>query len=111
MRCSSFSGLRTNERVKRRAGSLEKLPYPPRPFAIRSVIIKCGRTTPMPSRIPSLSAVWLFVAAAPLIWGDEKHAGPTYTDHSRLMVYRDADNNEHPVRTRDDWLKRRAHIL
>src|SRR5688572_1468936 len=36
---------------------------------------------------------------------------PAYPDHAKLMVYRDADGTEHPVRTPDDWRKRRAHIL
>src|SRR5258708_7969920 len=36
---------------------------------------------------------------------------PAYPDHARLMVFRDADNVEHAVRTREDWLKRRKHVL
>ncbi len=47
--------------------------------------------------------------AAPLAGATENT--PTYTDHARLMVFRDADNKEHPVTTREDWLKRRKHIL
>jgi acetyl esterase/lipase len=38
-------------------------------------------------------------------------AEPTYTDHARVMVYRDADNQEHPVKTPADWAIRRRHIL
>ncbi len=34
-----------------------------------------------------------------------------YKDHSKLLVYLDEKNREHPVRTRDDWLRRRRHIL
>jgi pimeloyl-ACP methyl ester carboxylesterase len=36
---------------------------------------------------------------------------PSYSDKSRLLVVRDADGKETPVRTADDWAKRRAHIL
>lgn len=36
--------------------------------------------------------------------------GPEYPDHRQLLVYRDADG-EHPVRTAEDWAKRREHIL
>ena len=36
---------------------------------------------------------------------------PFYRDHARLLVYLDAQGAEHPVRTRRDWAKRRAHIL
>jgi putative membrane-bound dehydrogenase-like protein len=59
-------------------------------------------------------AVYLYVlliAAAPPVSADEKPAGPCYDDHKRLMVYRDADGKEFPVRTKDDWLKRRRHIV
>lgn len=35
----------------------------------------------------------------------------SYPDHSQLLVYRDADGREHPVRTPDDWAIRRQHIL
>jgi pimeloyl-ACP methyl ester carboxylesterase len=36
---------------------------------------------------------------------------PAYPDHSRLMVVRDGEGNERPVRDRGDWDVRRAHIL
>src|SRR5689334_15166673 len=36
---------------------------------------------------------------------------PFYPDKSKLLVVRDADDKEHPVRTAADWEKRRAHIL
>ncbi len=36
---------------------------------------------------------------------------PSYPDHGRLMVYRDAAGQEHPVRTVEDWAIRRQHIL
>jgi dienelactone hydrolase len=34
-----------------------------------------------------------------------------YPDHSNLLVYRDADGNEHGIKTAADWERRRAHIL
>ena len=37
--------------------------------------------------------------------------GPAYEDHSRLMVYRDAEGQEHPVESPWDWGRRRSHIL
>ena len=43
--------------------------------------------------------------AAPLAGVTEN--SPAYTDHARLMVYRDAEEREHPVTNREDWLKRR----
>jgi dienelactone hydrolase len=36
---------------------------------------------------------------------------PVYPDKANLLVYRDADGMEHPVRTAEDWAKRRNHIL
>jgi hypothetical protein len=38
-------------------------------------------------------------------------AVPTYTDHSNLLVVKDADGKERPVKTPFDWGQRRAHIL
>ena len=37
-------------------------------------------------------------------------SAPRYPDHSRLLEYRDA-GGVHPVRTPEDWLKRRFHVL
>src|SRR5262245_17301765 len=36
---------------------------------------------------------------------------PFYPDKARLLVYRDAEGREHPVRNAADWAQRRAHIL
>jgi dienelactone hydrolase len=36
---------------------------------------------------------------------------PGYPDHSRLMVVRDNEGHESPVRSRADWQRRRSHIL
>ena len=41
---------------------------------------------------------------------DEREV-PVYPDKAKLLVWRDAEGKEHPVRTADDWSKRRAHIL
>ncbi len=36
---------------------------------------------------------------------------PLYRDKAKLLVYRDAKGAEHPVRTADDWAKRRTDTL
>src|SRR5262245_21377702 len=36
---------------------------------------------------------------------------PSYPDKARLLVDRDAEGKEHPVRTAADWARRRAHVL
>ena len=36
---------------------------------------------------------------------------PFYPDRQKLLVWRDAEGKEHPVKTPADWEKRRAHIL
>lgn len=36
---------------------------------------------------------------------------PSYPDHARLMMVRDGEGRERPVRDRNDWDVRRAHIL
>lgn len=36
---------------------------------------------------------------------------PAYPDKQNLLIYRDADGTSYPVKTPDDWAKRRAHIL
>ncbi|MGE5194688.1 MAG: PVC-type heme-binding CxxCH protein, partial [Deltaproteobacteria bacterium] len=65
----------------------------------------------MRMRFLNLKFLCLFLAACPLVLGDDKSAGSSYDDHARLMVYRDADGKEHPVRTKEDWLKRRRHVI
>src|SRR6185436_6762821 len=37
-------------------------------------------------------------------------APPFYADKSKLLVYQDKDD-DHEVKSADDWKKRRAHIL
>ena len=36
---------------------------------------------------------------------------PTYSDHVNLLVWRDADGAEHPIKSAEDWKQRREHIL
>jgi dienelactone hydrolase len=36
---------------------------------------------------------------------------PFYPDKQKLLVWRDDQGKEHPVKTAEDWAKRRAHIL
>jgi putative membrane-bound dehydrogenase-like protein len=56
------------------------------------------------------------IALCPLVlscacaWGAEPNEPPVYPDHRKLDVWRDA-RGEHPVKTPEDWAKRRAHIL
>src|SRR5205807_1351540 len=44
-------------------------------------------------------------AAAP------KFEPPFYPDKTKLLVYIDADGKQQPVKTAEDWQKRRDHIL
>src|SRR4029078_9362248 len=53
----------------------------------------------------------LFASVSAATLGGSNESASTYTDHARLLVYRDAENKEHPVNTREDWLKRGKHIL
>jgi acetyl esterase/lipase len=54
--------------------------------------------------VPSLFAAAQAVPA-------EEAATPRYPDHSQLLVYRDAEGHEHPVKTPEDWAVRRRHVL
>jgi dienelactone hydrolase len=38
-------------------------------------------------------------------------APPFYADKMRLLVYKDEHGTEHPIKTVEDWSRRRAHIL
>ena len=53
---------------------------------------------------------FLMLLSAPRTWANEP-LPPEYPDHSSLLVYRSADGTEHPVRDKEDWGIRRAHIL
>jgi dienelactone hydrolase len=48
----------------------------------------------------------LFAVAGPLA-----AEPPAYPDKTNLLVWKDADGKDHPIRTADDWAKRRQHIL
>jgi acetyl esterase/lipase len=54
--------------------------------------------------LPAAALALALVAAAP-------EEPPAYKDKSNLLVYRDADGREQPVRTAADWEKRRTHVL
>ncbi|MEX2214628.1 MAG: alpha/beta fold hydrolase [Phycisphaeraceae bacterium] len=41
----------------------------------------------------------------------EQSVPPVYGDHSNLLVYRDAGGREHAVKSKEDWAKRRGHVL
>ncbi|MEX2315588.1 MAG: PVC-type heme-binding CxxCH protein [Pirellulales bacterium] len=41
---------------------------------------------------------------------DDEIIGPNYSDHRQLQVWRDAAG-EHPVKSPEDWARRRAHIV
>jgi dipeptidyl aminopeptidase/acylaminoacyl peptidase len=53
----------------------------------------------------------LLVLLSGLAAGAAEPSAPSYPDRTHLLVYRDRAGGEHPVRTPDDWPKRRAHIL
>jgi dienelactone hydrolase len=36
---------------------------------------------------------------------------PFYADHAHLLIYKDAEGNDRPVRSPADWARRREHIL
>lgn len=54
---------------------------------------------------PLVALLGLVVGMVPAV------AGVFYADKTNLLVWRDAESKDHPVRTADDWKKRRAHIL
>ena len=57
---------------------------------------------------------FIVIAAAALLTtlpGVVSADAPKYPDHKRLLYYLDADGREQPVKTAEDWAKRRAHIL
>jgi acetyl esterase/lipase len=58
-----------------------------------------------------LCGVLALVSYPMIAWCDPpKSAEVAYPDHANLMVVRDAQGNERPVKTRADWEKRLAHI-
>src|SRR5579871_2830437 len=70
----------------------------------------------MPLRTPIMLlksvSPFLFVSVLGVLGGLAVNAEPPYyPDKSKLLVVRDADGKEHPVRTHADWARRREHIL
>jgi putative membrane-bound dehydrogenase-like protein len=63
--------------------------------------------TPLARFVLSATLLPVLAAGAPAA---EKTEPPNYPDHRKLDVWRDADG-EHPVKTPEDWARRRAHIL
>ncbi len=57
------------------------------------------------SRLAALSLLLISSIAA------AQEAPPSYPNHRDLMVWRDAQGAEHPVKTPADWQVRRQHIL
>jgi pimeloyl-ACP methyl ester carboxylesterase len=53
-----------------------------------------------------LFAILLATAVSPAL-----AESPRYSDHRNLLVLRDATGQERPIRSADDWAKRREHIL
>src|SRR5687768_9822719 len=54
----------------------------------------------------SVPHLWLILLLSVLAGG-----AAAYSDHSRLLVYIDDKGGEHPVKTAEDWARRRTHIL
>jgi dienelactone hydrolase len=61
-------------------------------------------------RFHALAAMLLSLAACFPAPGDEAQPAPTYPDHMNLLLWRDAKGVEHPVKTPQDWERRKAHI-
>jgi dienelactone hydrolase len=55
-----------------------------------------------------LSAAFPFIRIA---YPQDQPPAPLYPDHANLLIVLDQDGQAKPVRTPDDWLIRRAHIL
>jgi len=59
----------------------------------------------------ALLAIYIGVVWACNVIAQEVPLAAQYTDHRRLLVYRNADGCEHQVKTAADWARRRQHIL
>jgi pimeloyl-ACP methyl ester carboxylesterase len=59
----------------------------------------------------TLASLLLFRPVSPGPRAGENPAPPSYPDHTRLMVVRDQQGNERPIKTAADWQIRRQHIL
>jgi fermentation-respiration switch protein FrsA (DUF1100 family) len=62
-------------------------------------------------RIVVLSIAFLLCLFSAISAFSAVNPPPFYPDKSKLLVLRDADGNETPIRTAEQWAKRRAHIL
>ncbi len=65
--------------------------------------------------MPTFLRPWMLVAVAALLFlsraAAPAFAEPRYPDHKRLLYYLDEQGREQPVKSADDWAKRREHIL
>lgn len=61
--------------------------------------------------IQLLAAAHIFLTCGGSAFAEDIPLASQYTDHSRLLIYRDANGIEHPVKTPADWARRRQHIL
>src|SRR5437868_852486 len=62
-------------------------------------------------RIPLFTSAILLVGFVGLVGADADSPAPVYADHTLLLVVRDNQGNERPVRAPPDWTTRRGHIL
>lgn len=58
-----------------------------------------------------LSAFAAAICCATLSQAKPEEIADRYRDHKQLTSYVDDAGQEHPIKTRDDWAKRREHIL
>ncbi len=58
-----------------------------------------------------LAAAHIFLTCGGNAFAEDIPLASQYPDHSRLLLYRDANAIEHPVKTPADWARRRQHIL
>jgi len=55
--------------------------------------------------------LWLILSTSSLTWVDDVKPREPRFPRDKLLVYRGANNEQVPVKSVDDWLKRRAEIL
>jgi pimeloyl-ACP methyl ester carboxylesterase len=65
----------------------------------------------MPTSKPQLAFFLLVGTALGFFFLTASAQPPLYPDKASLLVYRDNDGKEHPIRTAADWTIRRKHIL
>src|SRR5262249_3027220 len=79
-------------------------------FAAPSAIVTTRRRFNVRIQIAGILGL-LVAGTGSRVVGDDQPTGPSYVDHARLLVYRDEQNREHPVRSKDGWFRRRRHIV